>query len=408
MPPRKSTKLPAGITLNPGGKYRARAFHDGNMFSLGTFATLTDARAALAVAQGEIARGTFTPPAARRAQMKADAATRRAQALADARTVRELAAAFLAWKEGQGLAWGSVYTYRRHLEGHFLPAFGEHAVSAVTTAELNAWLDRLESEHGPSVAPEVHGTVTALFRFATGDARDLPRGYASWLDASPMPQLTRRRRREVKEVTILPADELEQLAAHMRHPEDQALILLTGWCALRIGEVLALRRRHVTHDRAGRVMLRIASQVQARGRGLYETAPKSAAGDREVYVPAVVRDALAEHLAAHVGADPDALLFPRRGGGNQLNNPNTIRKRFHAAVALLNADRERAELPAYTSFGFHDLRHTGMTRLGQHGATEAELMAFAGHSDPKAVRIYQHAERNRMAALADRMTADEA
>ena len=115
-----------------------------------------------------------------------------------------------------------------------------------------------------------------------------------------------------------------------------------------------------------------------------------------------------EHLAAHVGADPDALLFPRRGGGNQLNNPNTIRKRFHAAVALLNADRERAELPAYTSFGFHDLRHTGMTRLGQHGATEAELMAFAGHSDPKAVRIYQHAERNRMAALADRMTADEA
>lgn len=408
MPPAKSTKLPAGITLNPGGKYRVRAFHEGNMFSLGTFTTLTDARAALAVAQGEIARGTFIPPAARRDRMKADAATRRAQALADARTVRELAVAFLAWKEGQGLAWGSVYTYRRHLEGHFLPTFAGHAVTAVTAAELNAWLDRLEAEHGPSVAPEVHGTVTALFRFATGEARDLPRGFAPWLDASPVPQLTRRRRREVREVTILPADELEQLAAHMRHPEDRALILLTGWCALRIGEVLALRRRHVTQDRAGRVMLRIASQVQARGRGLYEAAPKSAAGDREVYVPAVVRDALAEHLAAHVAADPDALLFPRRGGGNQLNNPNTIRKRFHAAVALLNADRERAELPAYTSFGFHDLRHTGMTRLGQHGATEAELMAFAGHSDPKAVRIYQHAERNRMAALADRMTADEA
>lgn len=149
----------------------------------------------------------------------------------------------------------------------------------------------------------------------------------------------------------------------MRHPEDHALSLLTGWCALRIGEVLALCRRHVTQDRAGRVMLRIASQVQARGRGLYETAPKSAAGDREVYVPTVIRDALAEHLVAHVGADPDALPFPR-GGGNQLNNPNTIRKRFYAAVALLSTECERVEMTAYTSFGFHDLRHTGMTRLG--------------------------------------------
>lgn len=59
---------------------------------------------ALAVALGEIARGTFTPPAARRAQMKGDAPTGRAQAPATASIVRELAAAFLAWKEGQGLA----------------------------------------------------------------------------------------------------------------------------------------------------------------------------------------------------------------------------------------------------------------------------------------------------------------
>ena len=71
----------------------------------------------------------------------------------------------------------------------------------------------------------MHGTVTALFRFATGDARDLPRGYASWLDASPVPQLTRRRRREVKEVTILPADELEQLERLRRLQADEELLL---------------------------------------------------------------------------------------------------------------------------------------------------------------------------------------
>ncbi|MCV7563802.1 hypothetical protein [Micrococcus luteus] len=65
MPPRKVTKLTADVTLNPGGKDLMRAFHDGNMFSLGTFAALTDVRAAFALAQGEIARGIISPPAAR-------------------------------------------------------------------------------------------------------------------------------------------------------------------------------------------------------------------------------------------------------------------------------------------------------------------------------------------------------
>lgn len=65
MPPRKATKLTTDITLNPGGKDRMRAFHGGNMFSLGTFATLTDVRAALAVAQGEIARDMISPSTAR-------------------------------------------------------------------------------------------------------------------------------------------------------------------------------------------------------------------------------------------------------------------------------------------------------------------------------------------------------
>ncbi len=401
-------KLPRGITLNPSGRYRVKLYAQDREFSLGTFAALADAKAALAVAQGEVARGTFIPPAERRRALKAEAEAASARTAAEARTVRQLADAFLAWKEGAGLAWGSVYTYRRHLEGHFLPEFGDRAVGAVTAADLNAWLDRLEFDHGASVAPEVHGTVTALFKFAAGQARDLPRGFAPWIAASPVPALTRSRRREHREVTILSPSELARLSELMTYPEDRALILTAGWCALRIGEALALRRRHVVTDDAGRLMLRIETQVQARGRGIYEAPPKSEAGRRTIYVPALAREALTAHLAQHVGATAEALLFPRRGGGNRLNNPNTIGKRLKSAVDLLNREREDAGAEPLGRFTFHGLRHTGLTRMGQQGATEAELMAFAGHSDPKAVRIYQHAERNRLAALADRMTGEDA
>ena len=70
---------------------------------------------------------------------------------------------------------------------------------------------------------------------------------------------------------------------------------------------------------------------------------------------------------------------------------------------MLNRERVRAGGHPVEDFTFHGLRHTALTRLGQAGATTAELRAYAGHSDSKSVEIYQHAERGRLAALADKM-----
>lgn len=52
---------------------------------------------------------------------------------------------------------------------------------------------------------------------------------------------------------------------------------------------------------------------------------------------------------------------------------------------------------------FHDLRHTGLTLAGEAGATLAELMARAGHSDVGAAMIYQHASLERDRALAAKL-----
>lgn len=397
-------KLPLGITRNPGGMYRARLSVDGVQHSLGTFTTLGDARAALDIARANKARGTFEPPTITRARLKAERDARHIQAAADARTVRELAEAWLSWQESRGLKLGSVYTYRRHLEAHFLPTFGERAVGEVTALDLNAWLNRLEDTKGAAGAAQVHRVAAALFKWATGDAAELPRTFTPWLLTSPVPPLAARRLRRPtpsgRNRETLTGEDLARLADGMP-PADRVAVLLSGWAALRIGEVLALRRRHLSTDPDGTMWLRVESQVQARGSGVREETPKSDAGRREVPVPAAIATEVGAHLDEHAAPGPDGLLFPRVGGGNQLNNPNTIRKRFNAAMVGLNADRAGRGLGPVENFTWHGLRHTALTRLGQAGATTAELKAYAGHSDGKSVEVYQHAERRRLASLVE-------
>lgn len=407
----KQTKLPRGISLI-GKSYRARLYVDGVQHSLGMFQTIGDARAALDIARAEKARGTFEPPSVRRKRQKAESEARKAQAFGDTRTVRELSEAWLSWLEASGLKIGTVYTYRRHLEAHFLPQFGDRAVSEVTALEISDWLDRMEA--GPlsiDGTARIHRDVAAMFKFSTGDAADLPRGFEPWLLTSPVPPLAARKfRRKNRPVErnrdVIAPDDLTRLADLMP-PADRLAVLLAGWAGLRLGEVLALRRRHITTDNNGTTWLQVAAQVQARGSGVREEAPKSEAGRRVIPVPSVIVADLEAHLKAHTGPEAEALLFPRAGGGNRLHNPNTVGKRFRAARDGLNAAMVAEGRPPLENFTFHGLRHTALTRLGQQGATLAELKAYAGHSDVKAVEIYQHAERRRLASLTAAMGGRE-
>jgi integrase len=98
---------------------------------------------------------------------------------------------------------------------------------------------------------------------------------------------------------------------------------------------------------------------------------------------------LADHLAAHVGRGRDALLFPAPSGG-QMRSNSQMHKAFQDARAVAGRPDLR----------FHDLRHTGATLAAATGATLAELMHRLGHSTPQAALIYQHATRDRDAAIA--------
>ena len=92
----------------------------------------------------------------------------------------------------------------------------------------------------------------------------------------------------------------------------QLMVTLASWCALRFGETVELRRGDI--DLSDEV-IRIR-RAAVRTKGTYSiTTPKSDAGVRDVAIPPHIIPMIEQHLAKHVGAGRDSLVFPADNGG---------------------------------------------------------------------------------------------
>ena len=397
MADKKRRKYPEGIQPTGSGTLRARIYHDHQNHHLGTFRTIGDAKAALAIARSEIARGTFVPPSQRRAQRKLELAKQKQQDQQQQSTVHDLAASWLEWLETMGRSTGTLYTYRKRLEQSFLPKLGDRPVVDLTRDDVTSWYKNLLGSNGEGAAKQHYRTVDSMFRYATGKAKGLPRSFEPWVKESPVdiPGAGIKKRTRRKDEVVLTADEIHTIADNMPDRERLA-VLLAGYCALRIGEVLGLRREDISIDNDGTMWLSVNEQVQGRGTPARLDPTKTDAGDRDVPVTPDIADEVQKHLDDYVAGPADSFLFPRHPTGNRPHHPNTFRSHFDKA-------RDEENNPRFKDLTFHGLRHSCLTRLGQSGATLSDLMAFAGHSDIESVLVYQHSERERLASLADTM-----
>ena len=348
----------------PSGRYQARyTGPDGRTHKAHTtFDTKADAEGWLSTVRADIVRDTWRP---NRSPGEQRGLTFRAYSTEwlDKRKVK-----------GKPLQARTRELYERLLELHIWPTFGDLPLRGIDEGMVEDWYDRTAVEtptqraHAYSLLATILGTAARR--------RLIPENPAN-IDGAGTPP-----RRNPADHVLSPA-ELETIAAAV--PERyRALVLLAGWCALRFGEVTALRRGDVD-TKAGVVKIRRA--VARTADGLLEKQPKTTAGVRPVEIPPHLLPVLREHLLAHAEQGATGLVFPARSGGHLA--PSTLYRVFGPA-------REAAGRP---DVRFHDLRHAAMS-----GATLAELKGRGGHTSTQAAMIYQGIAAGRGAEIARRMS----
>lgn len=311
--------------------------------------------------------GTWTPPA--------DRATKAAAAHL---TFREYAKAWLAQRN---IAPRTRENYTYHLEDNIYPGLGDRVLTEITPGDVRLWFASLDPERETRNA-RAYGVLTAVLNTAVDDGL-LDRSPARIKGASAVKHTKR-------SVVLLEADELAALAEAM--PENLRLtVLLTGWCGLRRGELLALTRTDVAKDGS---TVRIDKGVVLVNRRYVLGPPKTRESKRTVTVPTHLRPALMAHLAEHVGRSRDALLFPDPVTGGFFTE-GRFRGPFFAA----------REAIGHPELHFHDLRHFGGVMAAVAGATTREVMDRLGHTTSSAAMRYQHVAAGRADALADRLSA---
>jgi integrase len=322
-----------------------------------TFETLQDARRFLAVKESEILRASWLPPVKTKAKPI---------------TLREYSETWLAHRT---LAPRTRELYRRLLDNHILPTFGSVPIASIKPSEVEAWHADLGRRTGPTATSHAYSLLRTITNTAVRN--EIILASPCRIDGAG----TAKRARPIHEAT---PDELRAITEAM--PDRLALMVTLGaWCALRLGEIAALRRSDVDLTRG---VLRIRHAVSWTDDGPIFKDPKTQSGARDVAMPGSVIALVREHLRKHAEAGRHGLLFPAMDGGTI--SEQTVRSAY--TRARKKAGRE--------DLRFHDLRHTGAVLAARAGATIADLQGRLGHSTPSAALRYQHtsAERDRFVA----------
>ena len=347
-------------TINklPSGRFRARYVGpDGQRHSApGTFDTITDADAWLAVRRAEVLKNEWTPPVI---------------------TGQTFGPYSRQWLSDRALKPRTREDYEYILD-HHLTRFDDLALRAITPEMVTTWHTGLVT--GPTMRAHAYSLLKTILKTAT--EYDL-------ISANPCRIRGAGSAKRVHKVRPVSLPELEVMVGEMP-PRWRLMLLFGAWGALRYGELIALRRKDISADGATIRIRRGITRTKKLGR--VEGTPKSDAGTRDVAVPPHLVPVVLAHLDEHAQPGRDGLLFPSATG---IPLPTvTFNKYWYRSRAA--ADRDDCT--------FHDLRHTGAVMAAATGATIAELMARLGHSTPGAAMRYQHAAQERDVAIAALMS----
>lgn len=252
----------------------------------------------------------------------------------------------------------TIAGYRGLLDLIVLPRWGDVPIKEITYAPYTEWIGSLSAEGSQrgtglsaSRVTQAHQLVGAVLKYAQKTGK-ISKSVALELSRSEdLPAAPEGERRYLTHFELL---RLAQLCGRY-----ETLTLVLGYCGLRFGEAVALRRRHV-----GNKELNIyASATWVKGHGIVETTTKT---NRNRLVP--VPDPVWDRLKDELPAQPNALVFPSyRGGFLPIEE---YRRTFQKAAAQMGIE----------GLTPHGLRHTTASLAISAGANVKVVQRLLGHA----------------------------
>ncbi|MGZ6583166.1 MAG: tyrosine-type recombinase/integrase [Solirubrobacteraceae bacterium] len=281
------------------------------------------------------------------------------------------------WRHAQVHRYTSQLQVEGTLRRHVYPVLGDRQIGSILPSEVQAWVKKMlmgdtarkQKPLAPSTVTMTHGMVSGIFKAAVRDRKIM----ANPCTGTRLPKV------EKTHIRPLTTEQVERLRS-LVPDRYKAMIVFTAGTGLRQGEVFAVTRdrlRLLGKDPAVTVDRQL---VYVNRRGPQFAPLKTLASNREVPLPAVVVQALNDHIARYDIAE-DGLLFTYKGKG-------IPRARFGHLFRPLARE---AGLTAHTGIGMHALRHYYASLLIRYGESVKTVQARLGHaSASETLDTYSH------------------
>lgn len=269
------------------------------------------------------------------------------------------------WRASQPYRPSTADVVRVALVNRVYPLIGDVPLSSFTPDTVQAVVKRLQETYAPSTVEVTYSYVSTVFKAAVGSRR---------IASTPCVGI---KLPEVVKAKVVPLEVDKVFALADAMPERyRAMVILAAGTGMRQGEVFGL-----TVDRVEFLKRRIIVDRQLRGvegdKPVFGP-PKTPTSDREIPLPQVVADALAEHIKNFPPGE-DGLVFTVPEG-------TPMRKSSFWSVW------QRATKDAGISGnGFHALRHHYASVLIRAGESVKVVQARLGHkSAQETLDTYAH------------------
>jgi len=255
-------------------------------------------------------------------------------------------------------------TYASQLKRHVFPYLGDTDLRSISALGIQRWVDELSAKGvGAATIKGAAGAVSQILKVA------LKQGVISkspWV-AIDMP-------RSVKSAKARAFSVPELLVIAEGCGPYRLLVLVLGYCGLRIGEALALRKHHIDFS-AGVIKVDVAWRRSKSG-AKYLGLPKNGRS-REVPIPLGLRGPLLERCQT---IKDDSYLFT--GVKGEALNGDHFRKKWFTPAA---------RAAGISNAGVHMLRHTCASMLIRLNSPITTVCAILGHSGVEiTLKTYAH------------------